>query len=74
MEIKVGIQHAPREVSIETEDSATAVEQRVREAFAGDGLLTLVDSKGRKVLIPVARIAYIDLGQEHTRPVGFGTV
>lgn len=74
MEIKVGIQHAPREVSVETEDSAQLVESKIREAFSGDGLLTLVDTKGRKVLIPVAGIAYIDLGQEHARPVGFGTV
>lgn len=74
MEIKVGIQHAPREVSVETQESAQTVEQHIRDAFAGDGLLALSDEKGRKVLIPVATIAYIDLGQEHSRPVGFGTV
>lgn len=74
MEIKIGIQHAPREVSVETDDSAREIEKRVRDAFAEGDLLSLTDSKGRQVLIPVAGIAYIDLGQENSRPVGFGAV
>jgi hypothetical protein len=74
MEIKIGIKHAPREVSVETDESAEQVEALVREALTGDGLLALADAKGRKVLIPVAGIAYLDLGSEHVRPVGFGAV
>ncbi|WP_028708667.1 DUF3107 domain-containing protein [Propionicicella superfundia] len=74
MEIKIGIKHAPREVSIETDETAEQIESLVREAFTGDGLLALLDTKGRKVLIPIAGIAYLDLGSEHVRPVGFGAV
>lgn len=74
MEIKIGIQHAPRELTVETESSAADIEQQLAAALASDGLLTLADSKGRKVLIPAARVAYIDLGQENARPVGFGAV
>jgi hypothetical protein len=37
-------------------------------------VFTLVDDKGRKVLIPAAGIAYVDLGSEHVRAVGFNTV
>ena len=36
--------------------------------------VTLAKYKGRKVLVPVDKIAYVDLGQEHVRPVGFGTL
>lgn len=74
MEIKIGIQHAPRELTIETESSAADITSQLEAAISSDGVLSLSDPKGRKVLIPAARIAYLDLGQEHARPVGFGAV
>lgn len=74
MEVKVGIQNIGREVTVETKASAQAVEQALADALAGSGLFTLTDEKGRKVLIPVAGVAYVDLGAEHARPVGFGSV
>lgn len=74
MEIKIGIQEISRELSVETEATAAQVEKDLKKALDDDGLLTLTDEKGRKVLIPADRIAYLDLGQEKSRPVGFGTV
>ncbi len=74
MEIKVGIQHVAREITVETDESAADVEKNLLKALADDTLLTLTDAKGRKVLIPVDKIAYVDLGQENVRPVGFGTL
>ncbi len=74
MEIKIGIQEISRELTVETEATAAQVEKDLKQALAADGLLTLTDEKGRKVLIPADRIAYLDLGQEKSRPVGFGTV
>ena len=73
MEVKVGIQHVQREITVETEESAAEVEKNLLKALADDTILTLTDAKGRKVLVPVDKIAYVDLGQEHVRPVGFGT-
>lgn len=74
MEIKIGILEISRELSVETEATAAQVEKDLKKALEDDGLLTLTDEKGRKVLIPADRIAYLDLGQEKSRPVGFGTV
>ncbi|MGC4151545.1 MAG: DUF3107 domain-containing protein [Propionicimonas sp.] len=74
MEIKVGIQHVAREITVETEETAAEVEKNLLKALADDTLLTLTDTKGRTVLVPVDKIAYVDLGQEHVRPVGFGTL
>ncbi|MDN5570983.1 MAG: DUF3107 domain-containing protein [Propionibacteriaceae bacterium] len=74
MEVKVGIQHVQREVALETKSTATAVEEALGEALKDGGVFTLTDDKGRKVLIPAAQIAYVDLGTEHARPVGFGAV
>lgn len=74
MEIKVGIQHVAREITVETDETAADVEKNLLKALADDTILTLSDAKGRKVLVPVDKIAYVDLGQEHVRPVGFGTL
>ncbi len=71
MEIKIGIQHAARELVVETDESAETVEQKVGQAVAGDGLLSLRDTKGRQVLVPAAKLAYIEIGGGVTGQVGF---
>ncbi len=74
MEVKIGITHAGREVTVETESSGAEIEAAFADALAREGILTLVEDRGRKVMIPASKIAYLDLGQEHTRRVGFGAV
>ncbi len=74
MEVKVGIQHVSREVVAESGETADKVEKAFAAALADDGLLTITDVHGRRVLIPAAKIAYVDLGEENARRVGFGAV
>jgi len=75
VEVKIGVQHANRELVLESEQSAAEVEQAVADAFSGkSNLLQLADEKGRKVLIPADRLAYVEIGVESTRPVGFGAL
>lgn len=74
MEIKIGIQQITRELTVETDASAKAIESSLREAFNDNGLMVFTDDKGRRLLVPAAKIAYLDLGQEKTRPVGFGSI
>ena len=74
MEVKVGIRHVARELVVETKDSADEVEGALTDALATNGVFTLIDDKGRKVLIPAAQVAYVDLGAEHARAVGFGAL
>ncbi len=74
MEIKVGIQHVSREIVVETTESAADIEKSLEKALGGDGFFTVTDERGRKVLIPASKIAYVDLGQENARHVGFGTL
>jgi len=71
VEIKIGIQHAARELVVETDESAETVEQKVDQAVAGDGLLSLRDTKGRQVLVPAAKLAYVEIGGGVTGQVGF---
>lgn len=74
MEIKVGIQHVAREVIVESPATAAEVERQLEDALGKESLFVLTDERGRKVLIPAVHIAYVDLGQEHVRAVGFGAV
>jgi predicted transcriptional regulator len=75
VEIKIGIQHAAREISLESELTAEEVEQAVAAAFSGkSSLLVLSDDKGRKVLIPADRLAYVEIGEPASRRVGFGAL
>lgn len=73
MEVKIGVQHAPRELSLESKQTAEEIESTVAEALTGKtGLLSLEDEHGRKVLVPADRLAYVDIGESTTRKVGFG--
>jgi Protein of unknown function (DUF3107) len=74
VEIKIGIQHVNREIVLETKESAADIEKELLSSIGGDGVFTLADERGRKVLIPVGKIAYVDLGEENARHVGFGAV
>lgn len=72
VEIKIGINNIPREVSLESDESPEVVEQRLRDALTNGELLSLTDTKGRTVLVPSNQIGYVDLGKQNTRQVGFG--
>ena len=72
MEVRIGVQNASRELVLETELSSDEVEKTVAEALGADsGLLSLSDSKGRKVLVPTAKLAYVEIGSPTVGQVGF---
>ena len=73
MEVKIGVQHTPRELVLESEQTPAEVEQAVTEALAKDGVLSLTDEKGRKVIVPVAKLAYVEIAEASHRPFGFTT-
>ncbi|HYO18611.1 MAG TPA: DUF3107 domain-containing protein [Dermatophilaceae bacterium] len=74
MEVKVGIQHVNRELVVETDEPASQVIEAFNQALADDGLLTLTDSRGGSTLVRASGIAYLDLGKEQIRRVGFGDI
>ncbi|MBR7829007.1 DUF3107 domain-containing protein [Actinospica sp. MGRD01-02] len=75
MEIKIGVQHASRELSVESTLTPEEVETAVSAALTGkSGLLVLEDEKGRKVIVPADRLAYVEIGEQTVRRVGFGAL
>jgi len=71
MEVKIGVQNAPRELAIDADIDAEHVEKLVAEAVSGGGVLTLSDAKGRRIVVPAEKIAYVDITTTLTGTVGF---
>ncbi len=75
MEVKIGVQYAPRELVLESAQSADEVAKAVADALKADlGVLTLVDDKGRRVLVPADKLAYVEIAESEQRRVGFGAM
>jgi hypothetical protein len=71
VEVKIGIQYAPRELVVETDESAETVEKLLADAVGSDGVLALTDTKGRRVIVPGSKIAYLEIGSSTLGAVGF---
>jgi hypothetical protein len=73
VEIKIGVQDTPREVSLDSTDNPDDVIAAVEAALASGGMLKLVDDRGRTVLVPGTKIAYVEVGASTKGRVGFGS-
>ncbi|WP_271394644.1 DUF3107 domain-containing protein [Neomicrococcus lactis] len=71
MEIRIGIQHVNREIVLESNQSAEDILDAASRATNEGTELRLEDSNGRVIMIPGARIGYIEVGAEQQRRVGF---
>ncbi len=76
MDVRIGIIQTPKELDIELADGADR-DQVLKDVEAAltdpDGVLWLTDKRGRRVAVPSARIAYVEVGAgSEDRRVGFG--
>ena len=74
MEVKIGVQHSPRELVIDSPKTPDEIAADVAAAMTGatkDGLLSLVDDRGRRLVVPVDRIAYVEIAPADKPRVGF---
>ncbi len=75
MEVKIGVQYAARELVLESAQSPDEVAKAVADALKADlGVLSLVDEKGRRVLVPADKLAYVEIAESEQRRVGFGAL
>lgn len=74
MEVKIGVQYSARELVIESAQSPEQIEKAVADALRADlGVLSLVDEKGRRVLVPADKLAYVEIAEQELRRVGFSS-
>jgi len=72
VDIKIGIKESPRELVISSSQSAEEVEKAFAQTSQdAAGLFRLEDDKGRRFLIPVKQISYLEIVPAQARKVGF---
>ncbi|GAA4857524.1 MULTISPECIES: DUF3107 domain-containing protein [Saccharopolyspora] len=72
MEVKIGVADSSRELTMSSGQTPAEVESLVADALRDGGVLALTDDKGRRFLVPSAKIAYIEIGAVESPRVGFG--
>lgn len=73
MEVSIGVLHVARDISFETDASAEEVSAAVGSAIATpDGLLSLTDTRGRRILVPGRSLGWVQIGETEKGRVGFG--
>jgi hypothetical protein len=72
VEVKIGVQHAGRELVVESGQTAEEIAGAVTKALAeSSGVLTLTDVKGKQIMVPVTKLAYVEIDDTVVRKVGF---
>ena len=75
MEIRIAVTYSPKEIEIDLADDVSGddlVEQISASVGEEGAMLWLTDKKGRRVGIPTAKLAYVEIGAPRSdRRVGF---
>ena len=76
VEVRIGVTQTPKEIEVEVGDETdrNALIGEIESALSKpDGVLWLTDKRGRRVGVPVRRVAYVEIGGGgEARRVGFG--
>ena len=72
MDVKIGVTDTGRELVLSSGSSPDEIEALIGEALKNpSGTLVLIDDKGRRVIVPSAKIAYVEIAPADGRRVGF---
>jgi len=74
MDVRIGVVHTPKELTVEYDGSEQDVTAAVEQALGGGvPVLWLTDVKGRRVGIAADKIAYVEIEADGAaKRVGFG--
>jgi len=73
VQVRIGVQFVPKELVVDTSQSADEVQQALAEALQTErGVFVLKDQRNGRVVIPADRVGYLEISEEVGRTVGFG--
>ncbi len=76
MDIRIGVIHTSKEIEVEVSDDSDRdklMDDIDTTLARPDSVLWLTDRRGKRVGVPVARVAYVEVGvASEDRRVGFG--
>ncbi|MFI0411109.1 DUF3107 domain-containing protein [Actinomadura sp. 3N508] len=74
MQVRIGVQNVPKELVVDTRQSADEVQAALADALSDPhGVLVLQDRRAGRILVPGARVGYLEIVEDEQRSVGFGT-
>jgi Protein of unknown function (DUF3107) len=73
VEIRINVQDATREIVLESNQTPDDVAKLINKAVESGEILSLVDEKGRRVIVPGSKIAFVEIGAQSSGRVGFAT-
>ncbi|MEU8341258.1 DUF3107 domain-containing protein [Spirillospora sp. NPDC048832] len=74
MQVRIGVQNVAKELVVETSQSADEVTEALSTALdEPNGVLVLKDRRAGRVVIPAARVGYLEIAEDEQRSVGFGS-
>jgi hypothetical protein len=72
--VRIAVADISSELSFECELSPAEIKKAVAQALEDNSPLTLTDIRGHEIVVPAARIGYVEIGQPTERRVGFGAL
>jgi len=73
-DLRIGIADTGVDLVYEIDNSIDKVIANVQAALDSGKTLSLTDTKGRQILVPHSKIAYVEAGNAADRKVGFTTL
>jgi sugar lactone lactonase YvrE len=78
VDLRIGVTQSPREMTLELDDDTDreALQRQINDALVAndDKVLWFTDKRGRKVGVPVGKVAYIEISaDEQSQRFGFGS-
>ena len=73
-QVRIGISDSNQELNFETPLSRDEVQAAVSAALASAQPIVLTDSKERTIIVPAAKLGFVELGSTPDRKVGFATL
>ena len=75
MEVRIGVKGAPRELVLDSNQTAEDIQKTIDTALKdGTPTVTLTDEKGKRVVVATDKLAYVEIAESEGRRVGFGAI
>lgn len=73
-QVRIAVVDVSSELSFECPSTPEEIKSAVTAALAGNTPLILTDTRGHEIVVPSAKIGYIEIGEPVERRVGFGVI
>ena len=73
-QVRIAVSDVASELSFECPSTPEEIKALAASALSGGTPLILTDIRGHEILVPAAKIGYIEIGQPIERRVGFGAL